>query len=192
MDEVTIRPYRPEDQKSVQEICIQTSSIPARTSKDILFLLTMYNDCYTEQYPDFCFVAANSEDHPIGYILCAPEYEDYCKVFRQVYLPRLKQRSITRWIAARTASRAEEKQMKNLAALGYPAHMHIDILDAYQRRGIGTQLLQKLTGRLRDQNIRGLCLGVGAGNEKGISFYRKQGFEALQKLGGSLMMGLQF
>lgn len=192
MDEVTIRPYRPEDQKSVQEICIQTSSIPARTPKDILFLLTMYNDCYTEQYPNFCFVAADSEDHPIGYILCASEYNSYCDVFRKIYLPRLKQRTITRWIAACTASKAEEKQMKKLAERGYPAHMHIDILDAYQRRGIGTQLLQRLKGHLRDQNIHGLCLGVGSGNKKGVAFYRKQGFEVLQKLGGSLMMGIQF
>lgn len=192
MDEVTIRPYRTEDRQAVREICIQTSSIPTGTEKDILFLLTMYNDCYTEQYPDFSFVAADSADHPVGYILCAPEYELYRKVFQQVYLPRLKQRSITRWIAARTASRAEEKQMKKLAALGYPAHMHIDILDAYQRRGIGTQLLQKLTEHLRAHSVHGLCLGVGCGNKKGVSFYRKQGFEVLQKLGGSLMMGLRF
>lgn len=191
MDNCTIRPYRQADQKAVQDICIQTSSIPTGTPKDIQFLLTMYNDCYTEQFPDFCFVAVNGDNVPVGYILCAPEYGAYHAVFKQVYLPRLKKCSRTRWFAACTASYAEGKQMRRFAGMGYPAHMHIDILDAYQRRGIGTQLLQKLTEQLRRQHIPGLCLGVGAGNKKGISFYRKQGFETLQKLGGSLMMGLR-
>lgn len=191
MADIAIRPYQSMDQMAVQNICIQTSTIPTNTQKDIQFLLTMYNDCYTEQFSDYCFVAVDESDAPVGYILCAPEYGAYRDIFRKEYLPRLRMRSFVRWIAASAASRAEEKQMKHLTCLGYPAHMHIDILDAYQRRGIGTQLFHALTERLRAENISGLCLSVGSGNRKGISFYRKQGFETLQNFGGSLIMGIR-
>lgn len=191
MADVTIRPYRPDDQKAVQDICIQTSTIPADTQKDILYLLTMYNDCYTERFPDYCFVAADQNDVPIGYILCAPDCDAYHAVFRREYLPSLKKRSLSRWFSATVASRAEGKQMRRLARLGYPAHMHIDIIEAYQRRGIGTQLFSALTEKLRAQQIAGLCLGVSSGNQKGVSFYKKQGFKTLSHLGGSLMMGIQ-
>ena len=73
----------------------------------------------------------------------------------------------------------------------YPAHMHIDILDAYQRMGIGHQLVDTLAACLAGQNVKGLMLSVGSTNQKGVNFYQKYGFQKIGTVAGALVMGLR-
>ena len=187
MDNPVIRPCRPSDREAIRDICIRTATIPARTKTECLYLWTMYCDCYTEQFAEYCFVAADAQDRPVGYILCAPDYKAYHTVFVREYLPRLRRSSILRYIAAA----GEVRSLRPLARQGYPAHMHIDILEEYQRMGIGTRLFGALKDRLHADGIHGLCLGVGYGNEKGIAFYQKQGFCNLRRMPGSIVMGVR-
>ena len=157
MDNPVIRPCRPSDREAIRDICIRTATIPARTKTECLYLWTMYCDCYTEQFAEYCFVAADAQDRPVGYILCAPDYKAYHTVFVREYLPRLRRSSILRYIAAA----GEVRSLRPLARQGYPAHMHIDILEEYQRMGIGTRLFGALKDRLHADGIHGLCLGQG-------------------------------
>ncbi|MFC4407977.1 GNAT family N-acetyltransferase [Haloarchaeobius iranensis] len=55
----------------------------------------------------------------------------------------------------------------------YSIYVHPDRWGA----GIGTTLLERCTGRLRERGFEHLCLRVIATNEVGISFYRSHGFE---------------
>lgn len=187
MDEWTIRPLRAEDRAAVREICLRTAGIAVKTPAQRAFLWTMYSDCYTGEYPDFCFVAADRSGRPVGYILCAPGYKDYLTAFRRSYLPQLKRISLYQWFRAG----AEARWMRPFAGRGYPAHMHIDLLEEARHRGVGTQLFQALCARLRAEGIPGLCLGVGAENRNAIAFYRKMGFLPLRRAGGSLVMGIR-
>lgn len=185
--QVNIRPYRPADQAAVRQICIATSSIPVKTERQRRYLLTMYNDYYTQQSPTTCWVAVDTEDTPIGYILCAPDYDTYWQIFRSTYVPRLRKGSLLQASAAYCEARYQRKY----AAMGFPAHLHIDIRNGYQHMGIGTQLMDALTNRLRQLQVSGVFLVAGSDNEKAIRFYQKYGFIKIGKPGGAVAMGLR-
>ena len=86
----TIRKYRPDDKENLITVLYETSSMPIETEEQREFLRLMFNDYYTEQEPDNCFVVADADDNAVGYILCAEDYDTYEKVFREKYLPRIK------------------------------------------------------------------------------------------------------
>ena len=148
--------------------------------------MLQYCDYYLEQEPDACFVAVDETDTPIGYILCAKEYHAYRRRFLERYLPRIRALSVWRAVAARA-----EVGLTGRYAERYPAHMHIDILDAYQRMGIGHRLVDTLAACLAGQNVKGLMLSVGSTNQKGVNFYQKYGFQKIGTVAGALVMGLR-
>ena len=71
--------------------------------------------------------------------------------------------------------------MAHEAQVAYsPAHMHIDILPAYQRRGWGRRLIARVVAALRDEHgLAGLWLGIDTRNEGARLFYERLGFKAL-------------
>ena len=127
-------------------------------------------------------------DTPVGYILCSKDYQAYQARFRKSYLPLIQARSILR-----AALALMDLRIAGRYAGQYPAHMHIDILDAYQRMGIGHQLVNTLTASLAGQTTRGLMLSVGSTNKKGVNFYKKYGFQRIgtAAFGSIVVMGLR-
>lgn len=184
--QVVIRPYQEKDRQAVREICIATSGLPTARERQRKLLLLQYCDYYLEQEPDACFVAADEADRPVGYILCAKDYPSYRKRFLAGYLPHIRALSVWRAIAARL-----DVALNGRYAERYPAHMHIDILDAYQRQGVGHRLVDALTSFLEERQTQGLMLSVGANNQKGVRFYEKYGFQRLGTVTGVIViMGL--
>ena len=168
--QIGIRPYQEKDQQAVRGICIATSGLPVKTQRQKELLLLQYCDYYLEQEPDACFVAVDETDTR----------------FLERYLPRIRALSVWRAVAARA-----EVGLTGRYAERYPAHMHIDILDAYQRMGIGHQLVDTLAACLAGQNVKGLMLSVGSTNQKGVNFYQKYGFQKIGTVAGALVMGLR-
>lgn len=182
---VTIRPYQEKDKQAVRDICIATSSLPVKTQRQRELLLLQYCDYYLEQEPENCFVAADKVDRPVGYILCSRDFKAYQQSFLRAYLPRMRALSAFRAIGARG-----EIWFTGRYAARYPSHMHIDILNGFQRQGIGHRLVDALTAHLSGRS-QGLMLIVGKGNEKGISFYNQYGFQNIGSAAGALAMGLR-
>jgi len=181
----TIRPYQPKDKENVRHVCTQTGPSaalregPARTAQ-----LATYCDYYIEREAQNCFVIAGGGDEAVGYILCAENYRRYRARFMREYLPRVKglRLRLECWGAA---------WLPRWYAKKYPAHLHIDILPDYQRQGLGSQLMDALTARLRARGVPGVMLGVSAGNEKGRNFYKKYGFRQIGRAPGCVVMGLE-
>lgn len=62
-----------------------------------------------------------------------------------------------------------------------PAHMHIDVLPAYQRRGWGRRLVGTALKYLReDAGLKGLWLGMDPRNADAAKFYAKLGFKNVE------------
>lgn len=59
----------------------------------------------------------------------------------------------------------------------YPAHMHIDILPEYQRKGWGSILINTLFGAVKREGAAGIHLNMVWWNTTGRTFYEKIGFE---------------
>ena len=180
----TIRAYQLKDKANVQNVCIKTGPA-ADKPKGLAWELELacYCDYYVECEPQNCFVVADDSDEAVGYILGAEDYRRYRERFLRDYAPRVK--GFPYWVKCQGSAR-----MPKLFAKQYPAHMHINILEPYQRMGLGHQLVDALTAQLRAKGIPGVMLGVGAGNVKGRSFYNKYGFKKLLRLPGAVMMGL--
>jgi GNAT superfamily N-acetyltransferase len=59
----------------------------------------------------------------------------------------------------------------------YPAHLHIDILPDYQRKGYGTVLMNAFLDAVRSQGAAGVHLDMVRHNVTGRAFYDRIGFQ---------------
>lgn len=183
---ITVRNFQEKDREAVRGVCLKTAPQEiVKTEKGRAYILAMYCDYYIDCCPDYCFVAADENDRAVGYILCAPSYKAYKRDFA-VYIKKICSFDFKRGAGAFFESRVSGRFLPQ-----YPAHMHIDILDSYQRMGTGTKLTDALAEKLKEENIPGVMLVVGANNQKGRSFYNKYGFKELRNLGGGIAMGLR-
>ena len=73
----------------------------------------------------------------------------------------------------------------------YPSHLHIDLLEKAQGRGIGKAMMLLLLETLREQGSKGVHLGMGAQNDRAFIFYTKLGFTLLDKNDDEWTMGLK-
>jgi len=180
----TIRPYQPKDKENVRMVCIKTGPVAKLTEgpKYDLELIT-FCDYYIECEPQNCYVIADGDDEAVGYILCAEEFRAYREKFLKDYAPRVK--GFFNRVKCQGSARMPKLFVKN-----YPSHMHINILEPYQRMGFGSKLVDALAANFRGKGVPGMMLGVGAGNMKGRSFYTKYGFKKLLRVPGAVIMGL--
>jgi len=61
------------------------------------------------------------------------------------------------------------------AQTGYLSNLYV--LEPYRRRGIGTQLVERAVGWLREQGVSVVSLEIHVANRAAIDLYRKAGFE---------------
>ena len=61
----------------------------------------------------------------------------------------------------------------------FPAHLHVGLLPAWRRMGIGTRLTQAYEASVRDRGIPGYHLYAASFHPLGVAFYRKSGMEVL-------------
>jgi ribosomal protein S18 acetylase RimI-like enzyme len=183
---INVRPYQDKDYEACVNICKATSSLK-RTEKWDKILITLYCDYYVKEEPQNCFVAVNEKDEAIGYIICAEDYNKFKKTFKEKYFPILRKISIIQVLEQSFVHAYDNKIAKD-----YPAHLHIDILDGYQRMGVGSNLMNTLINHLKAKGIKGVHLGCGAKNEKGCSFYKKYGFTLLRSNSLVNEFGLKF
>jgi len=174
---IVIRKYQDKDKERCRDICLFTAkNVDLSCEKTRKILSLLYNDYYTERTNDTVFVAVDEKDEAIGYILCAPDFNVYYREFLP-YLEQVKKLSFYQYLLGKISLRLQKRYSKK-----YPAHMHIDILEDYQRQGVGTKLLSALENELADRKIDGLYLLVSGDNDKGISFYKKSGFSCIDKV----------
>ena len=75
--------------------------------------------------------------------------------------------------------------------MGYPAHLHIDLLPELQGQGWGRRLVDTLAARLRELGIEGVHLVAGAENAGAVAFYPRVGFTPLGADEGSRAFGMR-
>lgn len=179
-----IRPYRDSDYDSVRAICIHTATAPEFV-KDGELVCTLFCDYYVEKEPQNAYVLDDG-GVAVGYILSAENYKNYIKTYRRQYLKKAAALNKAQARLRRLSFTAD----KIMAAKGYPAHLHIDILPSYQRGGWGTKMMDTLLSHLRVKGVKGVWLGVSAQNEKGVNFYTKYGFSPICSIAGTKFFGI--
>ncbi len=178
-----IREYQVTDKQNLQKICIITA-IPQKNEQGETVLNLLYNDYYTEQEPESCFVLVDDNDSAVGYIICAKDFFKYKKVFTQEYLPKVKKLSYMQYILKKLSLIVERSFAKD-----YPAHLHIDISPDFTGKGSGSMLMNALLDHLKEQKVKGVMLGVSEKNTRAIAFYYRHGFTKLLSGFGTVCMG---
>ncbi|MBP3938183.1 MAG: GNAT family N-acetyltransferase [Clostridia bacterium] len=186
-----IRPFEEKDKENVRFICLNSEGPCRMTPDESHYILTTYCNYYIENEGHNCFVAADEDDKAIGYIICTENFDNFRETFLRDYVPRLDEKLIIWGFNARDGAkssfRLQEKYKEE-----YPAHLHIDVLPEYHRRGLGHMLTDTLKKHLKEKGIRGVMLTVGAQNKVGQSFYNKYGFDFIEKSGDDIAFGLKF
>jgi ribosomal protein S18 acetylase RimI-like enzyme len=201
MSPIQIRPYQASDESAIQEITYRTGykgeDLTGRGyCRDTRLWFMLFIGYYTRYEPEHCFVAVDSENgQAVGFICGTPDTLKQEAQFRQWMVPRIGLRLLgytswryprcflNVWRMVRDYARGTEEASKDPIIAQYPAHLHINLLPAYQSQGAGSQLMRRFEEHMRDLNVRGLHLGTTNKNLKAVPFYRKMGFEIAQDSG---------
>lgn len=195
----TIRPYRPGDRDAVYDICVRTAH-EGGDSRDVYpdqqLMPSIFAGPYVELEPELAFVVDDGE-RAVGYIVGTADTAAFVEAYRTRWLPTL----VERYPAPTAAPRTPTEQMITLMHLpermivpelaDYPAHLHIDLLPAYQRAGHGRSLMRTFLAALRAAGVPAVHLGMVPTNTAARAFYDRLGFHpiAVPDPGGVTYLG---
>ncbi|KAF1848202.1 acyl-CoA N-acyltransferase [Cucurbitaria berberidis CBS 394.84] len=149
---------------------------------------------YTTLTPGTCFVLDDGSGRVVGYCIGAANTASFAQRWRNDFTPMVDSNLIPRPGVRTGDALMEREDIKGFrsAVYGaecsmllpwpavlaeYPAHMHIDILPEFQRRGLGTLLMNAFLQAVRGMGARGVHLDMVRTNTAGRAFYTKIGFE---------------
>ncbi|MFE0651144.1 GNAT family N-acetyltransferase [Streptomyces sp. NPDC059534] len=183
-----VRRYRGSDRAELAEICVRTAHEGEDSSgmyPDPELMPTIFAYPYVELEPEFAFVLDDGTGRAVGYVLGVPDTARFAVRFRAEWLPLVAERFPAPGEAAGTAAdmmagllHAPERMVfDELAA--YPAHLHIDLLPAWQGRGYGRTLMHALLTALHETGVPAVHLCMVRANTAARAFYDRLGFRPL-------------
>ncbi|MBU0929408.1 MAG: GNAT family N-acetyltransferase [Spirochaetes bacterium] len=195
-----IRPARKGDAAGVMDVCWHTGFMGedleglGRFNDRRLFgyLFCLYFVMYEIEN---CFVADDG-GKVVGYVIGARDAAGYGRRFDRLMKPRIVWRmlSYTWWRhpeSFREVMRwARLKEPDSPPPEGYPAFLHINLLDSHQRLGLGGGLVRAYEERLRGLGVEGIHLHTSSLNAKALPFYEKRGYEVLKRAPDTFWSGV--
>jgi len=187
LTEPLIRKAEPADLSGVRDVCLKTAD--AGKDGTALFeypelLWAVYADPYLAYCPHICFVAVDGEGI-CGYTLAALDSEAMQAWALREWLPPIQEAYP---ISLAQSCGAADKELLHLIhepepllpfVQEYPSHLHIDLLERVQKRGLGRRLIEVLLAELTQLGSKGVHFGVAGGNLNAQAFYHHMGFEDL-------------
>lgn len=183
-----IRRYRPADREAFAAVCVATAhegGDSAARYPDRELMPSVFAHPYAELEPDFAFVLDDGTGTAGGYVVGAPDTARFAERFRAEWLPSAGARFPLPVGEPRTPSdeivlllhRPERMVRPELA--GHPAHLHIDLLPAWQGRGWGRALMRTLLDALHAAGVPAVHLSMVQANTGARAFYDRLGFRPL-------------
>jgi ribosomal protein S18 acetylase RimI-like enzyme len=181
-----IRPYAPRDFYAIAEICLRTAEA-GRDATGLYANDDLMADVFAKPYlllePELAFVLDAGQQIG-GYVLGIADTARFVERYRAEWLPGFARKYVhvdppgTRDELIRHLGFVPERML--IPELErYPAHLHIDLLPAYQRRGFGRALMEALIAALRERGVPGLHLSMDPANHGARAFYDRLGFREL-------------
>jgi ribosomal protein S18 acetylase RimI-like enzyme len=185
-----IRGAKRSDASAIGEVCYRTGFMgedltgSGRFDDPRLFAL-IFCLYYLWFDTEHCFVA-EVEGKIVGYIIGTGRAESHGPDFDRRMLWRIALRlyAYTSWrhpAAFREVLRWRRNEGDSSPPHGYRAHLHINILPGYQRRGLGSGLMAAFTAKLKEEGHSRVYLETSNHNQKALAFYRKYGFEEIAR-----------
>jgi ribosomal protein S18 acetylase RimI-like enzyme len=199
---LSIRKATEEDAPALSRICLLTAD--AGTSAEHLHDFPelpglVYSVPYVKLPTTWAFVLVDdAKEEVVGYIVGSKDtraYERYAAehwwpIWAAKYPPSIA----TKEADVRYAKLLRNMQTASDAHIKFAtAHLHINILDAYQGQGCGRRLVATAIEYLKGEDIEGegVWLGLDPRNEKAKKFYEKVGFRNFEGA-DEYQMGIKF
>jgi len=194
-----VRKFHEDDRAHLYHVCLATgdsgaSALHLYTEKDMLG--EIYVGPYLSFQPDLSLTLI--KDGVAGYALAALDTRSFEDTLSKHWWPAILEK-----YQGRSPENFNERE-NNLfeyiqnpplrpeeVVKDYPSHLHIDLLEKAQGRGIGKAMMLLLLDTLREQGSKGVHLGMGAQNSRAFTFYTKLGFTLLDKNDNEWTMGLK-
>lgn len=187
-----------QDLPYIYDICLKTGN-SGKDATDSFFDKNMLGAYYAAPYivnsPKDCFVVVEN-GLVSGYILSTKDTNAFYSWMNNSWLPNIRETYKTGFVSK---SEREKSLLETILSdcqsetgswiKDFPAHLHIDILDSLQGKGIGKQLMNTLFQHLKTENISGIHLGVDKANENAQGFYKKIGFSVLEEKDWGFVLG---
>jgi len=190
-----IRPYVPADKNDVFGVCHKTGYFGEDALlhfKDAVLFGTIFVSYYIDTEPENAFVAVDG-DRVIGYIVGTADTLVQKESFDRMVMPKILRRLFTSTIFRHPADALfllglrgyehfEETLYSENLLDDYPAHLHINLLAGYQRRGLGEQLIHAFENHMKKSKVPGIHLVTSTLNTKAVPFYDKLGYRVVRDL----------
>ena len=184
----TVRPYRSSDLGSVYDICVRTADaggdVRGRYRSDLL-MGDLFAAPYVTREPAHAHVLDDGAGTAVGYVLGTADTAAFVAWYRAVWIPATAERCPPPAVPPVTPDdamlalhhRPERMLVPDLAS--WPAHLHIDVLPAWQGAGWGRDLMAAFLDGLRAGGVPRVHLGMLTTNTAARAFYDRLGFAPL-------------
>ncbi|MFD4761115.1 GNAT family N-acetyltransferase [Streptomyces sp. NPDC058439] len=183
------RAYHPDDRATLADICVRTADNGGDSRHlypDPELMPSIFAAPYAYLEPDLAFVIDDGTGRAVGYILGTADTARFVTEFRKRWLPLVADRFPEPDGPPRTPSEEmtvllhapERMIVPELAA--HPAHLHIDLLPGWQRKGYGKALMRRFLAALRAKGVEAVHLSMLTANTPARAFYDRLGFVELQ------------
>jgi len=178
-----IRPYRASDRAAVADVCVRTADNGGDSRSlfpDLDLMPSIFAFPYVDLEPDLAFVL-DVADRAVGYVIGCADTPTFVRRWRTEWLPRVPQYGP---LTGPPETPAEQmisllhnpERMVLPEVADYPAHLHIDLLPAYQRSGYGRALMTRLLETLAAKDVPAVHLSMLTANTPARAFYDRLGF----------------
>jgi len=183
-----IRPYAPADRDAVARVCLLTADAGSDATgvfEDDSLWAEVFALPYVTRHPDLAFVVEDPDGAVVGYVIGTDDTDAFEEWFASEWWPRVAERhprpevERTRQDGTLIYAYGRRAGAEPYAGMGYPAHLHIDLLPAAQGQGLGRQLISTLLDALRRRGVAGLHLVASAENQGALAFYDRIGLTRL-------------
>jgi ribosomal protein S18 acetylase RimI-like enzyme len=204
MSNFTIRAARPGDEAGAYHVCLKTGDFGKdgepfyRDDPDALGRI--FVGPYLAFEPDFSLILEDANG-VCGYALAALDSRAFYDRYEKEWRPKLcadfpmPLGDPSQWSRSQIVHSWYHQPDYTMPEpyAEYPSHLHIDLLDRAQGRGIGRRMMEMQMDLLRQRGSPGTHLGVSMVNTPAIGFYQKLGFKELLRVGegqgGCIYMG---
>jgi ribosomal protein S18 acetylase RimI-like enzyme len=184
-----IRPAEPADRAAAYNVCLKTGNAgqdATASYDDPEALGRIYVGPYLAFEPALSFLAQDDAG-VCGYVLGALDSKRFYQRYLAEWLPEIQR-------AFPKPPGDPEQLSPTLRAYydyhhpeiyypepyeTYPSHLHIDLVERAQGRGLGRVMIELLLEQLRRQGSPGVHLAMNPANTRAEHFYRKLGFGQL-------------
>ncbi|WP_432176385.1 GNAT family N-acetyltransferase [Streptomyces sp. Tue6028] len=183
-----IRAYRPADRADVAHVCVSTADEGGDSRAlypDEELMPSLFAEPYCHLEPELAFVLDDGSGRVVGYIVGTADTDVFVRAFRDKWIPRVADRYPAPTAPPGTPSEQmiallhtpERMLVPELA--DHPAHLHIDLLPDFQRRGHGRALMSTFLAALYDRGVPAVHLGMVTANVAARAFYDRLGFHEI-------------